>query len=49
MCKWLVDVCILVAALVMADPARVAYSVLGALVLNAVLAVNHRPGRYMGT
>ncbi|SDO30697.1 Uncharacterised 5xTM membrane BCR, YitT family COG1284 [Rhodoferax sp. OV413] len=44
-----VDICILVAALVMADPARVAYSVLGALVLNAVLAVNHRPGRYMGT
>jgi len=34
-------------ALWIADPSRVAWSVLGAVVLNLVLAVNHRPGRYM--
>jgi hypothetical protein len=26
-----------------------ALSVLGAVALNVVLAVNHRPGRYLGT
>ena len=30
------------------DPLRVAYSIIGAVVLNLVLTFNHRPGRYMG-
>ncbi len=42
-----IDSLILVGALWVADPQRVAWSVLGAVVLNLVLAVNHRPGRYM--
>jgi len=42
------DSAILVAAWVMTDPRRVALSLLGALVLNGVLALNHRPGRYPG-
>ena len=29
------------------DGERVALSVLGAVVLNLTLAINHRPGRYM--
>ena len=33
--------------LVVADAERVALSVLGAVVLNLTLAINHRPGRYM--
>ena len=35
-------------ALAIVDPLRVGLSVLGALVLNMVLAINHRPGRYFG-
>jgi uncharacterized membrane-anchored protein YitT (DUF2179 family) len=44
-----VDVTILVASFFVVSPAAVALSVLGAVALNLVLAVNHRPGRYMGT
>ena len=44
-----VDVAILVASFFVVPPATVALSVLGALALNLVLAINHRPGRYMGT
>lgn len=43
-----VDGLILAAALVQFEPSRVAASVLGAAVMNLVLAVNHRPGRYLG-
>ncbi|GAB4206623.1 MAG: hypothetical protein Fur0019_10060 [Tibeticola sp.] len=32
---------------VVGDAVRVAWSVLGAVVLNLTLAINHRPGRYM--
>ena len=39
---------IVLAALLIADPARVALSVVGALLLNMVLTINHRPGRYFG-
>ena len=39
---------IVLAALFIADPARVALSVVGALLLNMVLTINHRPGRYFG-
>lgn len=42
-----VDSCIVLAALITVEPARVAWSVAGAVVLNLVLAMNHRPGRYM--
>lgn len=43
------DVLILATAFTLRDPLHVALSVLGALALNFVIAVNHRPGRYMGT
>ncbi|HRG06539.1 MAG TPA: YitT family protein, partial [Acidovorax defluvii] len=29
------------------EPLRVAWSIAGAVALNLVLAMNHRPGRYM--
>lgn len=45
--QMVIDCLIVVAALWIADGPRVAWSVLGAVVLNLVLAVNHRPGRYM--
>lgn len=42
------DVLILGAALFVRDPHSVALSILGALALNLVIAVNHKAGRYMG-
>jgi uncharacterized membrane-anchored protein YitT (DUF2179 family) len=42
------DALITAAAFVVLPPSGVAYSILGALALNLVLALNHRPGRYMG-
>lgn len=42
------DAVITAAAFAVLSPAAVAYSVLGAVVLNLVLALNHRPGRYIG-
>jgi uncharacterized membrane-anchored protein YitT (DUF2179 family) len=44
-----VDATILVASFFVVSPGTLALSVLGALALNLVLAINHRPGRYMGT
>ena len=41
------DCLIVLGALFVADWQRVALSVLGAVVLNLTLAINHRPGRYM--
>lgn len=41
------DSLIVLAALLVADGERVALSVLGAVVLNLTLTINHRPGRYM--
>lgn len=43
-----VDAVLCIAAFFVLEPLQVAYSALGALVLGAVLALNHRPGRYMG-
>jgi uncharacterized membrane-anchored protein YitT (DUF2179 family) len=43
------DVAIVAAALAVVEPWRVALSVLGAVALNLVVAVNHRPGRYLAT
>lgn len=41
------DCAIVLAALALVDIERIAWSVVGAVVLNLTLAVNHRPGRYM--
>jgi uncharacterized membrane-anchored protein YitT (DUF2179 family) len=43
-----VDAAIVVASFFVVTPATLALSVLGAVALNVVLAVNHRPGRYLG-
>ncbi|WP_328829659.1 YitT family protein [Nocardioides acrostichi] len=42
------DVVVVLAAFAVAAPLIVLVSALGALVLNQVLALNHRPGRYLG-
>jgi uncharacterized membrane-anchored protein YitT (DUF2179 family) len=44
-----VDAAIVFASFFVVSPATLALSVVGAVALNLVLAVNHRPGRYMGT
>ena len=43
-----VDAAILVAAFFILPFDRVLYSILGAVVLNMIVALNHRPGRYVG-
>lgn len=43
------DCVILGAALFVRDPLSVGLSIIGALALNLVIAVNHKAGRYMGT
>lgn len=43
-----VDVFIIVTALFVLQPMQLVYSLLGSVVLGAVLAINHKPGRYMG-
>ncbi|WP_234192295.1 YitT family protein [Pseudacidovorax sp. NFM-22] len=41
--------CLIVAtAFVLVEPQRVMLSIAGAVALNAVLAINHKPGRYLG-
>lgn len=42
-----VDCAIVLAALFVVEPQRIAYSLVGAVALNLTLAVNHRPGRYV--
>lgn len=42
------DGMILFAALFILRPGSIVLSVLGALVVNLILAINHRPGRYLG-
>ena len=46
--QMIADGFIVCGALTIVDPLRVGLSILGALVLNMVLAINHRPGRYFG-
>ena len=41
------DCAIVLAAFAVRAPQQIAWSVLGAVVLNMTLAINHRPGRYM--
>ncbi len=43
-----IDLVILAVGALFVPLDRLAYSVLGALVLNLVIALNHRPGRYLG-
>lgn len=42
------DLAILAASLFLLNPQSLALSVLGAVVVNMILAINHRPGRYLG-
>jgi uncharacterized membrane-anchored protein YitT (DUF2179 family) len=41
------DCAIVLAAMAVVDWTQILWSVLGAVVLNMTLAINHRPGRYM--
>jgi uncharacterized membrane-anchored protein YitT (DUF2179 family) len=43
-----IDCLIVLAAFTLVEPWLIAVSVLGAVALNLVVAVNHRPGRYLG-
>lgn len=43
------DVCLFATALLLRDPILVAYSALGSVVLNLVIAINHRRDRYVAT
>ncbi|MBU1304143.1 MAG: YitT family protein [Alphaproteobacteria bacterium] len=43
-----VDALILLAAFFVLPLDRVLYSILGAVVLNLIIAINHKPGRYVG-
>lgn len=42
------DLAVILAAFAVVDPVRVALSAAGAVVLNLALALNHKPGRYLG-
>ena len=44
-----VDSAVVLGSLLVVSPAVIGLSILGAVALNVVLAVNHRPGRYLGT
>jgi len=46
--QMVIDALIVLAAVFVVAPERVLLSVLGAVALNLVLAINHRAGRYMG-
>lgn len=46
--QMVIDGLIVAAALAIVDPLLVAVSILGAIALNLVVAINHRPGRYLG-
>ena len=43
-----IDCLIVLAAFALVEPRLIAVSVLGAVALNLVVAVNHKPGRYLG-
>jgi len=43
-----VDLCIVLCALLLVSSERVAASVVGAVTINLLIAMNHRPGRYTG-
>lgn len=43
-----IDCAILLASMLVLPPQNLALSLLGAVVVNLILAINHRPGRYLG-
>ncbi|BBE23763.1 membrane protein [Arthrobacter sp. MN05-02] len=43
------DTAVILTALTVVEPAGVLLSAVGAVLLNLVVALNHRPGRYLGT
>lgn len=43
----LLDASILIVSLLFVSPERIGYSLVGMAAMNAALAINHRPGRYM--
>ncbi|MDL5034045.1 YitT family protein [Pelomonas sp. APW6] len=43
----LLDASILIVSLLVVSPERIGYSLVGMAAMNAALAINHRPGRYM--
>jgi uncharacterized membrane-anchored protein YitT (DUF2179 family) len=43
-----VDIVVVLIALTVVPPERVAQSVVGAMAIGLILALNHRPGRYLG-
>ena len=45
--QMVIDCAIVALAFLVVDPSRVAVSIVGAIALNMVLALNHRPGRYV--
>ncbi len=45
--QMIIDCSIVALSLWVVEPQRVAYSVLGAVVMNLFIAVNHKPGRYV--
>jgi uncharacterized membrane-anchored protein YitT (DUF2179 family) len=47
--QMVLDVAIVLASLALVPPLMVLLSAAGATLLNLVLALNHRPGRYLGT
>jgi hypothetical protein len=42
------DIVIVLAAFATVPPIKVLESVLGAFAIGAILALNHKPGRYLG-
>ncbi|MFN7245053.1 MAG: YitT family protein, partial [Dietzia cercidiphylli] len=42
------DLVVVAASLALVEPLILLFSVIGAVLLNFVLAINHRPGRYFG-
>jgi uncharacterized membrane-anchored protein YitT (DUF2179 family) len=44
-----VDSAVVAGSLLVVSPGVIGLSIVGAVALNVVLAVNHRPGRYLGT
>ncbi|PZQ56857.1 MAG: hypothetical protein DI563_31830, partial [Variovorax paradoxus] len=44
-----IDCTVVVLALFVVEPARVGWSILGAVVMGGFLWINHKPGRYVGT
>jgi len=43
-----VDCCIVLLSVFVVDFMLILISVIGAIALNMIIAVNHKPGRYMG-